>query len=101
MSLFIDKGLTPSASSPAGQRALKDLDLLARVVHHKRTHFQSAWASYDTAKPGSLHLVPPTHPHADLKADYQQMQPMFTEKPPPFDEILRQLTRIEETLNGT
>ena len=73
--------------------------LLARVVRHKRTYFQSAWANYDAAKPGSLRLVPPAHRLADLKTDYQQMRAMFTEPPPPFDDILRQLTLIEETLN--
>ena len=87
------------AANPAGQRAMKDLDLLGRVVRLKRTYFQSAWANYDAAKPGSLRLVPPDHRLADLKADYQQMQEMFTEPPPPFDDILRQLRNIEDTLN--
>ena len=87
------------AAHPAGQRAMEDLDLLARVVRHKRTYFQSAWANYDAAKPGSLRLVPADSRLADLKADYQQMQEMFTEPPPPFDEILRQLRNIEDTLN--
>jgi len=88
------------AAHPAGQRALEDLDLLARVVRHKRTYFQSAWANYDSAKPGTLRLVPPAHRLADLKTDYLQMRTMFTEPPPPFDEILRQLRRIEDTING-
>jgi hypothetical protein len=87
------------AAHPAGQRAMENLDLLARVVRHKRAYFQSAWANYDAAKPGSLRLVPADSRLADLKADYQQMQEMFTEPPPPFDEILRQLRNIEEILN--
>lgn len=87
------------AAHPAGQRAMKDFDLLAHVVHHKRTYFQSAWANYDTATPGSLRLVPPDLRLAALKADYQQMQEMFTEPPPPFDAILRQLRILEDALN--
>lgn len=87
------------AAHPAGRRAMEDLDLLSRVVRHKRTYFQSAWANYDTAKPGSLRIVPGDSRLAELKADYQQMQEMFTEPPPPFDEILRQLRNIEDTLN--
>ncbi len=79
---------------------MRDSDLLARVVNHKRTYFQSAWANYDTAQPGSLRLVPPDHRLADLRADHQQMQEMFTEAPPPFDDILRQLRSIEDRLNG-
>ena len=87
------------AAQPNGQRAVKDLDLLERVVRHKRMYFQSAWAHYGEAKPGSLRLVPPEHRLADLKADYQQMQEMFTEQPPPFDDILRQLRSIEDAIN--
>jgi len=87
------------AAHPAGQRAMEDVDLLARVVRYKRTYFQSAWANYDDAKPGSLRLVPADSRLADLKADYQQMQEMFTEPPPPFDEILRKLRNIEDILN--
>ncbi len=88
------------AAHPNGFRAMRDLDLLARVVRHKRTYFQSAWANYDAAKRGSLRLVPPGHRLADLKTDYQQMQEMFTEPPPPFDDILRQLQRIEDAINS-
>jgi hypothetical protein len=87
------------AAHSDGQRAMKDFDLLARVVQHKRTYFQSAWANYDTAKRGSLRLFPADFRLADLKADYQQMQEMFTEPPPPLDEILRQLRNIEDTIN--
>ena len=87
------------AAHPDGQRAVKDLELLAKVVHHKRHYFQSAWANYDVAKPGSLRLVPPRHRLAALRADYQQMQEMFTEAPPAFDDLLRQLQIIEDTIN--
>jgi hypothetical protein len=87
------------AAHPASQRAMEDLDLLARVVRHKRTYFQSAWANYAAAKPGSLRLVPADSCLIELKADYQQMQEMFTEPPPPFNEILRRLRNIEDTLN--
>lgn len=84
---------------PIGRKAMQDLDLLARVVRHKRTYFKSGWANYDTAAPGTLHLVPPDHRLADLKTDYQQMQPMFTEPPPSFDEILNELGRVEQSIN--
>lgn len=83
----------------SGQRALADLNLLARVVEHKRMYFHSAWANYDTAKRGTFRLVPPEHRIADLKTDYQEMQPMFLGKPPPFDELLVQLTDTEEKIN--
>jgi len=88
------------AAHPDGQRAMKDLDLLDRVVRHKRIYFQSAWAHYEAAKSGSLRLVPPEHRLAELRADYQKMQEMFTEPPPLFDNILRQLRSIEDAINN-
>jgi hypothetical protein len=88
------------AAHPAGRAAMKDLDLLARVVRHKQMFFPSSWASYGTAVPGTLRLVPPAHRMSDLKADYQQMQEMFTEAPPPFDALMEQLRGIEAQLNG-
>lgn len=87
------------ASHPAGRRAMRDLDLLARVVNHKRIYFRSGWANYDAAVRGTLRLVPPADRLAALRADYQQMQEMFTEPPPSFDEILGELRSIENTIN--
>ena len=87
------------SAHPIGRKAMEHFDLLARVVLHKGMYFRSGWANYETAVPGTLRLVPPDHRLADLKTDYQQMQPMFTEPPPSFDEILDQLSRIEESIN--
>jgi hypothetical protein len=87
------------AKHGSGRRALADLALLQRVVEHKRIYFYSSWASYDTAKPGNFRLVPPDHRLPDLKTDYVQMQEMFTEKPPGFDDLLGQLKAIEDKIN--
>jgi nucleotidyltransferase AbiEii toxin of type IV toxin-antitoxin system len=84
---------------PSGRRAMHDSNLLARVVRYKRMYFKSGWASYETAVPGTLRLVPPKHRLADLKTDYRQMQPMFTEPPPSFDQILDHLSGLEESIN--
>ena len=87
------------AAHPVGRRAIADMALLARVVNHKRTYFQSSWACYDTAQPGSLHVVPPDHRLTALRTDYQQMQEMFTRQSPSFDEILDKLQNIEALVN--
>jgi len=42
----------------AVEAALKRDDLRERVIEHKRIFFRSAWAHYETAKPGSFRLVP-------------------------------------------
>lgn len=87
------------AAHESGERALADLSLLDRVVKHKRTYFPSRWANYEAAKPGALRLVPPESRLGELKTDYQAMQEMFFETPPGFDELLKELAKLEESIN--
>ena len=84
-----------------GKAAATDVTLLAQVVRHKGIYFRSGWASYDTAQPGTLRLMPVEHRLKDLRADYQDMQSMmFDEKPLTFDDILARVAALEKTLNG-
>jgi hypothetical protein len=87
------------AAHESGQRALADSSILHRVKEHKRTYFRSAWASYETAEPGTLRLVPPESRVGELKRDYRAMRPMFLEDPPSFDELLKNLAQLEECIN--
>lgn len=41
-----------------GKGAASDFELLEQVAKHKAVFFRSSWASYDTARPGTLQLVP-------------------------------------------
>ena len=84
---------------PARAAALARLDLLARVVKHKSRFFASNWANYESVKPGSLKLVPPSHRESDLAQDYDRMQTMFLIKPPSFSEVLRVLAEAEREIN--
>jgi len=84
---------------PSVQAALARLDLLADVALHKSRYFASSWASYDTATPGTLKLVPPPHRWAAVGEDYAQMRPMFMKEPPPFGDLMQQLTQAEQVLN--
>ncbi len=86
---------------PARAAALARLDLLERVVKHKSRFFASSWANYETAKPGSLKLLPPSHREADLEQDYDRMQTMFLARPPSFGEVLRVLGEAEREINGS
>ncbi len=84
-----------------GRAAVADVDLLAQVAHHKATFFRSRWASYDTARPGTLRLTPDDARVKDLKADYRAMAPMmFDQTPPSFDDILAEIAALEETVNS-
>jgi hypothetical protein len=85
---------------PSRAAALARLDLLERVVKHKSRFFASSWANYETAKPGSLKLLPPTHREADLEQDYDRMQTMFLAKPPSFSAVLRVLGEAERKINN-
>ncbi|WP_457336525.1 nucleotidyl transferase AbiEii/AbiGii toxin family protein [Rhizobacter sp. P5_C2] len=84
---------------PQRDAARARLDLLQDVVTHKSHFFASAWANYQTAMPGTLRLVPPSHRHSALAQDYSKMQPMFMDAQPSFEELLDQLAQAEHELN--
>ncbi|MBU0714214.1 MAG: nucleotidyl transferase AbiEii/AbiGii toxin family protein [Verrucomicrobia bacterium] len=83
-----------------GGRALADTKLLDRVRAHKQTYFRSCWAHYETAVPGSFHLLPFSERKPQIERDYRGMADMFMAAPPKFDQILAQLQIIERQING-
>lgn len=85
---------------PSGEAALGRNDLRARVVAHKQVFFAAAWASYETAVPGSFKLIPPEARLDSLAADYRAMQDMFFRPPPTWAEILTTLKATEERINA-
>lgn len=86
--------------SDEGRAAATDLELLATVARHKSTFFRSGWANYDTARPGSLRLMPSQARIKDLRNDYRAMAPMmFDDAPPSFDEILSRIENLQESIN--
>lgn len=88
--------------TPEGEAVAKDFDLLAQVVRHKAVYFRSSWASYDTARPGTLRLMPADHRLKDLRADYQAMQAMmFDENAPSLDEVLERIEKLQDAINAT
>ncbi|UGA49020.1 nucleotidyl transferase AbiEii/AbiGii toxin family protein (plasmid) [Bradyrhizobium quebecense] len=85
-----------------GRAAAADFALLEQVANHKAVFFRSAWASYDTARPGTLQLVPLETRLKDLRADYRDMAPMmFDEKPLSFDEIIVRIQKLQDTINAS
>jgi hypothetical protein len=87
------------AQGPIRAEALADFTLLADVVKHKETFYPSAWAQYELARPGSLHLVPTPERLAALKRDYRNMGVMIFGKPPAFDDIMETLDGLETEVN--
>ena len=84
-----------------GRAARTDFDLLAQVAKHKAIFFRSGWASYDTARPGTLQLLPSEARIKDVRADYRAMAPMmFDENPPAFDDIIALIRMLQDTVNN-
>jgi len=76
------------------------MDLLERVVAHKRLFFAAAWAHYETAVPGSFHLVPPASRMPTFQADYTRMREMIFGDAPPWEAVVRGLKVLEDRMNG-
>ena len=82
-----------------GKKAIADLGLLQSVVKHKSIFFASAAARYDLAVPGTLKLVPPQNRRRELEEDYAKMREMIFVQPPEWDNLIQELTRLEEKIN--
>ena len=88
-------------TSPTVIPAIDRHDILERVVEWKRRFFGSRWASYDTAKPGTLRLVPPQARLRHLRQDYAAMRDMYLFEPVPFDDTIATLSALEERINSS
>ena len=75
-------------------------ELRERVVDWKSCFFGSAWASYESAIPGSFKLVPPDSRRATLLRDYQAMRDMYLGEPLTFEQIEVALSKLENQINA-
>lgn len=87
------------ARSPIGKEAAQDLDLLRRVVEHKKKFYYAAWARYDLAVPGTLSLVPPESRLGELADDYEAMAVMIFGDAPPLADVLATLAELANRVN--
>lgn len=85
--------------SGLGGKAAGNLELLQRVVEHKKVFFQSGWARYDEARRGSLRVMPLPLRIRSLEEDYNTMREMFFAERPSFAEVLRILGEWEQQFN--
>ena len=90
--LLAEKGIADAA--------LQDVSLLAQVVRNKSLMFADNKASYDTAKIGSLRLMPKPEALPELKRDYAAMQVMFTKQAPDFESMMQGIADLERKING-
>jgi hypothetical protein len=87
------------AGTIAGEAALADPALLRRVAEHKDIFFRVGGAPYESARPGSLRLVPPDDALGALRSDYSRMREMFFDVPMPFEQLLTELRALELRIN--
>lgn len=87
-------------NSPVKDIALQQLDLLERVANHKKIYFSSAWASYDTARKGTLKLSPQDRVLKELEKDFKLMEPMFFDETPTWEAILESIRNFERDFNN-
>ena len=92
--------LAQMAGTAVEAQALADLPLLARVRAHKAAFYTAPWASYETAQPGLLRLVPRPERMAGLHADYRGMGAMFFGPSLSFEVIMDLLTALEGRINA-
>ncbi len=81
--------------------AFQNGDLCHEVAAWKSRFFGSAWASYATAIPGSLRLVPPVGRIPELRRDYQAMRAMYLDEPLSFEAVLEKLAALESLINSS
>lgn len=79
--------------------AIKNKDLLEKVVKFKTKFYRDNWANYDECLQSNLKLVPPDYRLKELEKDYAQMQEMFYGEIPTLSQILDQLKIIEKLIN--
>jgi hypothetical protein len=89
------------ADTEDGKTAMQDSELLIQVANHKSFYFRSAWAQYETARRGTLRLIPEPDRLGDLRKDYRKMAPMIFDDPAPgFDDIMKRIEELERIINA-
>lgn len=89
------------AAQDIGQRALKNRDLLADVVKHKKVFYNTGYANYDACLMGELRLIPDAAVLPALRDDFDRMVSagMFIGDAPAFDAIIERLQALESAIN--
>lgn len=87
------------ADAPESAHSVGRTELLEIVALHKTRFFSASWASYETARVGSLRLAPPPTVQKKVEKDYNDMAALFMEEPPPFGRLVERLSQLESDIN--
>ena len=86
-------------NSDIKEEAFRRVDLLIRDINFKQKFYYTKKASYNTAVPGSLRLVPGEETVATLRDDYEHMKNMFYGQAPDFEKVLQYIETLEKEIN--
>jgi len=81
------------------ENALNDIHLLHNVVAFKEKFYRTPWAKLTDINVGAARLVPHKNRIPELYKDYVLMQDMIFGSKPDFEEILKELSRLESEIN--
>ena len=88
------------SQSDVKEKAFNRKGLLEQDVKFKLKFYYAKNASYETAKIGTLKLVPNEDAIKDLSDDYDHMKDMIYGKKPTFDEIIKTIGKLENEINS-
>ena len=80
-------------------KAFSRKELLEQDIKFKLKFYYAKNASYETARIGTIKLVPDEAAIKDLSVDYDHMKDMIYGERPPFDEIMDSIAGLEEEIN--
>lgn len=87
-------------NSQINKKSIDQSELLEKVANHKSLYFSSSWASYGTARKGSLKIVPPDRISKELERDYLLMSEMLFREIPEWSVILKGIKEFEDSFNS-
>lgn len=87
------------ANSQYADKALADTELLAEVVAFKQKFYPVGWASYTTATPQGLQLLPSERHLSALRRDYAEMAEMIFGEIPDFNQLLSRLGELQTQIH--
>ncbi len=93
--------LAKLSNSDIKRKALADKELFKDVLQVKRAFFNASYANYDKCENNEFVLIPAENEIKQLQADYKKMidSAMFLNEPVSFNEIIDDLTKLQEEIN--
>jgi hypothetical protein len=89
------------AGSWVRRKALGDWELLRKVVEFKQQFYPCGWANYETARSGTMRLLPREDGRLrEMERDYADMRVMLFGEAPEWLEIVRVLRALEGEINA-